>query len=96
MKSSQDKQGGHVMDLVLLAVATFLLGFTACVLIVFYKTGSEPSTLVASVFAFCGCEAGILGWIKTNKDKTASTSSATASEAVAPLVDADEPDDVGI
>ena len=31
--------------------------------------GSVPDTLVTCVFATLGGECGILGWIKTNKDK---------------------------
>lgn len=97
MSKRFEKQTVHIMDLILLVVAVFLLAFVCVVLLIFYKVGSEPTTLIASVFAICGCEAGIMGWIKTNKDKqtTTETSTTTTTAAVEPLVDYEEPPDVG-
>ena len=36
---------------------------------VFLIMGSVPDTLIVSVFAFFGLEAGALSWIKTTKDR---------------------------
>lgn len=58
-----------VMNLVLLVVAVVLIGYTAVALYLFYKTSCEPSTLTTCVFAVCGCECGVMGWIKTAKEK---------------------------
>lgn len=47
----------------------FLLMFITICLYITFKTGSEPSTLIMSVFAFCGLEGGLTAWIKTTQDK---------------------------
>lgn len=47
----------------------FLVLFVVAVLVVFWHTSAEPSALVASVFAFCSIEGGILGLIKVTKEK---------------------------
>lgn len=56
-------------NIVLVFVGIFLLVFVIACLWLFEETGNEPSTLIASVFAMCGTEAGILGWIRTTKSK---------------------------
>lgn len=56
-------------DLILLLLGVFLLIFTAVCLILFSVTGNEPSTLITAVFGLCGCECGIMGWIKNVKTK---------------------------
>ena len=38
-------------------------------LAVFWHTGNEPATLTACVFGVCGFENGVMGWIKTTKEK---------------------------
>ena len=55
--------------IVLICVGVFLLSFVITCLWLFQETGSEPSTLISSVFAICGTEFGILGWIRTTKAK---------------------------
>lgn len=61
---------------ILTSMFIFLAVFVLAVLFINYKTGSEPSTLVASVFAFCGVEGGCLALIKsveaTTEKKTVS------------------------
>ena len=52
------------MDKVLILVA-----YTAADLAVFWHTGNEPATLTACVFGVCGFENGVMGWIKTTKEK---------------------------
>lgn len=55
---------------VIIAIGIFLLCFTIAVFIVFCTTGgSEPSTLIACVFAACLGECSICGLIKKSKDK---------------------------
>ncbi len=53
----------------LVCMFLFLLVFVITMCVLFYKTGSEPSTLIGCVFAFCGLEGGVLGWIKTSESK---------------------------
>lgn len=47
----------------------FLLLFVIAMCVLFYKIGNEPGTLITCVFAFCGLEGGVLGWIKTSESK---------------------------
>lgn len=60
---------GRFMKSIIVAVMLFLFLFTLTCLYITYKTNTEPSTLIVSVFAFCGFECGILGRIKTTKQK---------------------------
>ncbi len=57
------------MDKVLIIIAVFLLVFVGVLLWLYYATGAIPDTLCTCVFAICGGECGVLGWIKTNKDR---------------------------
>lgn len=57
------------MDLILLVIACFLLVFVAVMIWLYYHTGGIPDTLVTCVFACCGGECGVMGWIKTTKDR---------------------------
>lgn len=54
---------------ILFVVAMFLLVFTVVMIGIFVLCGSVPDTLIASVFAACGFEGGICGWIKNVKEK---------------------------
>lgn len=58
-----------VMDIILIIVGVSLLLFTLCMIYLFTIYGSIPDTLCTCVFAALGSECGIMGWIKTNKDK---------------------------
>lgn len=53
----------------LVCMFLFLLLFIIAMCLLFYKTGNEPGTLISCVFAFCGLEGGVLGWIKTSENK---------------------------
>ena len=57
------------MDVVLVIIAIFLLLFVVAMLWMFYHTGAIPDTLCTCVFAACGGECGIMGWIKTTKER---------------------------
>lgn len=57
------------MDVVLVIIAIFLLFFVVAMLWLFYHTGAIPDTLCTCVFAACGGECGIMGWIKTTKER---------------------------
>lgn len=57
------------MDIILIIVGISLLVFTIYMIYLFKIYGAVPDTLVTCVFACLGGECGIMGWIKTNKDK---------------------------
>lgn len=57
------------MDRVLILIAVFLITFTAVMIVLYIQTGAIPDTLCTSVFAICGGECGVMGWIKTTKDR---------------------------
>ena len=67
---------------------------------VFWHTGGGPSPRTACVFGVCGLENGVMGWIKTNKDKAAEAARTSGSGHKAtpeePPTDRPEPPDVGI
>lgn len=89
------KRGGMgTMDKVLLYEIAFLTLYVVADLIVFWHVGAEPATLTTCVFAFWGFESGIMGWIKTNKDKINGSSGNGQGAAEAP-VERPEPPDAG-
>lgn len=47
----------------------FLLIYSISCLAIFAVKGSSPDTLTTCIFAFCGAEGGILGFIKVFKVK---------------------------
>ena len=65
----EDKKKRHTMDVILVVIAMFLLLFVAVMLWLYYITGGIPDTLCTCVFGICGGECGVMGWIKTNKDR---------------------------
>lgn len=97
-KAAEKKMG--TMDKVLVLEAILLISYTVADLVVFWHTGAEPYTLTGCVFAVCGLENGVMGWIKTNKDKAAEAARANGSgrraDPVEPPTEREEPPDVGI
>lgn len=59
----------RTMDVVLVVIALFLLVFVTVLIILYYLTGGIPDTLCTCVFAICGGECGVMGWIKTTKER---------------------------
>lgn len=57
------------MDLILLIIGVFLALFTTAMIVIHCITGSTPDTLITCVFGICGVEGGVMGWIKTSKQK---------------------------
>jgi adenosylcobinamide amidohydrolase len=57
------------MNVVLVIVGILLIAFTVKMIVVFEETGAIPDTLCTCVFAACGSECGVMGWIKTTKEK---------------------------
>lgn len=69
MKPKKKKKPIKTMDVVLIFLAVFLLAFVVVLIGLYYETGGIPDTLCTCVFAICGGECGVMGWIKTTKDK---------------------------
>lgn len=70
-KNEQRSTGKSVgtMNIVLIIVGVTLVLFTVAMIAVFTICGAIPDTLVTCVFAACGGECGIMGWIKTTKER---------------------------
>lgn len=68
-KPARRKKRLKTMDVALVILLLVLLIFTATMIWIFLKVGSVPDSLVTAVFAVCGGECGVMGWIKTTKDK---------------------------
>ena len=58
-----------VMNLILVIVGLLLVIFTGIMIALFKMYGSIPDTLCTCVFAALGGECGIMGWIKTTKER---------------------------
>ena len=65
-----EKRSIKVMNLILVIVGISLLVFTVVMIQIFQMYGAVPDTLVTCVYATLGGECGIMGWIKTTKDRT--------------------------
>ena len=65
----KEKKKVRTMDVVLAINAVFLLLFIVTMLVLYYITGAIPDTLCTCVFAICGGECGVMGWIKTTKER---------------------------
>ena len=57
------------MNLILVIIGITLLCFTIYMIDLFKTYGTIPDTLVTCVFAVLGGECGVMGWIKTSKEK---------------------------
>lgn len=54
---------------VIAAVLFAVAAFTVTMIVVFWRKGAVPDTLVTAFFAFAGGEAGVLGLIRFGKAK---------------------------
>ena len=57
------------MNLILFILGVALVWFTVTMIDLFKTCGAVPDTLINCVFLICGGECGVMGWIKTNKEK---------------------------
>lgn len=69
MKKIKGKKERRTMDFILVIVGILLISFTIAMIILFQKYGSVPDTLITCVFAALAGECGIMGWIKTTKER---------------------------
>ena len=58
-----------VMDIALIILLIITLIFTGVMIYLFIQYQAVPDTLITCFFAVAGGECGILGWIKTAKEK---------------------------
>lgn len=68
-KETETTGGIGVMDIILIIVGLSLLIFTVAMIQTFRTYGAVPDTLITCVFATLGGECGIMGWIKTTKER---------------------------
>ncbi len=68
-RKSATRKKLKTMDIILVVMAVLLVAFTLKMILVFEQTGAIPDTLCTCVFAALGGECGVMGWIKTTKDK---------------------------
>lgn len=64
---AENKISGRFMNRIVIADFLAALIFTIVMIVVFVKTGSEPSTLIQNVFQFLSVEGGVMGLIKVSK-----------------------------
>ena len=69
--STDDKEKKSIgtMNLILVIIGIALLIFTISMIRIFRVYGAVPDTLITCVFAALASECGIMGWIKTTKDR---------------------------
>ena len=63
------KTSTGTMDVILKILAVFLFAFTIAMIVIYCLTGGIPDTLCTCVFTACTGEIGVMGWIKTTKDR---------------------------
>lgn len=64
-----DKKTIGTMDIILVIVGILLVVFTVTMIVLFERYGAIPDTLCTCVFAALAGECGIMGWIKTTKER---------------------------
>lgn len=82
-----------VMNLILIIIGVTLFWFTREMIDLFKIYGTIPDTLVNCVFMLLGGECGIMGWIKTNKEKYRDRKWQKEDEAAARAIEQRPPTD---
>ena len=57
------------MDLILVIIGILIIVFTIMMFVTFWKFSTIPDTLCTCFFACVGSECGVMGWIRTTKDR---------------------------
>jgi uncharacterized RDD family membrane protein YckC len=63
------KASMRTMDKILVLLGIIALLFTVTMIVIYVCTGGIPDTLCTCVFSAIFGECGIMGWIRTTKDK---------------------------
>lgn len=69
MKGKHQRKPMKTMDRILVIVGLTLAAYTVTVLVMSTRYITVPSELTVAVFSVCGGECGIMGWIKTTKER---------------------------
>jgi hypothetical protein len=67
--SRKKKKTFNKMDFFLFIDLILIIVFTGIMIYLYNKTLSIPDTLCVSVFGVLGGELGVMGWIKSSKEK---------------------------
>ena len=67
------KKKAGVMNIALIILLIITLVFTGIMIYLFMQYQAVPDTLITCFFAVAGGECGVLGWIKTAKEKYKNT-----------------------
>lgn len=65
----RDKPRINKLDIMLIVLLATTLLFIAVIVWLFYLFQAVPDSLVAGFFAMAGGECGVLGWIKSGKER---------------------------
>ena len=68
-RNGKHEKAMNTMDKILLLIGIFLLAFVVVMIRMFDTHGAVPDTLIACVFAATTGELGVMGWIKTTKER---------------------------
>ncbi|MCL2814380.1 MAG: hypothetical protein FWD23_07255 [Oscillospiraceae bacterium] len=84
MANPKDKEKPPFTNILLLWTFVMITAFTAYIAYKYFDSEieirNEPTTLIISVYTFFGVECGVMGWIKTNSDKTAKAKEETVEQ----------------
>lgn len=69
-RSRSERKRMGTMNLILIIMFLCLTSFTITMIWLFTMFGSVPDTLITCVFTALAGECGIMGWIKTTKERT--------------------------
>ena len=68
-RKGRHEKSMNTMDKILVIIGIALFAFTIEMIVLFKQYGMVPDTLITCVFAALAGECGIMGWIKTCKER---------------------------
>ena len=69
MLKTHEEKGIATMTVILIIVGALVIAFTVTMIVIFIQTGAIPDTLCTCFFAAATGEFGVMGWIRTTKDR---------------------------
>lgn len=66
---NEEKKGLATMTIILIIVGFLVIAFTLIMIRLYILTGAIPDTLCTCFFAAATGEFGVMGWIRTTKDR---------------------------
>ena len=66
---NKEKEGFGTMDLILIIIGITTAAFIVTMIILFVRFGAIPDTLCTCYFMTIGGECGVMGWIRTSKER---------------------------